>query len=380
MKTISFKITFQITAVLIVSLLFVNCNNKSSTEDEIDIIAVEFPEKPNNNLISENLTLSNIVALETVDASLIKHIKKIIRHNDKLIILNAGVEVLIFDKDGKFLHKINKRGNGPNEYTNIVDISMDDSNGNIIVYSDNYKLLFFDLVGNYVSQVNSIAKDNIYERIVYDKNLLYFFNPLNRKDVNLFKTFDLKKNEYKDNFHIDKSIDLMLRPMGVSIVKSKAIWYVAPLSNLLSNISQQKKYRIDIEDFGVPQEIINLQYEDQNKFMKDVYDNKLCFGLSSIRETNQSLYFRSNRHAFIKLDKKDKHIEWMQYGVDSENNIKNINYFPHEADDNEIIFIAKSDSFEDLDLVIENNPSTEQHTKNMQKEEINPILIFYKEK
>lgn len=76
MKTISFKITFQITAVLIVSLLFVNCNNKSSTEDEIDIIAVEFPEKPNNNLISENLTLSNIVALETVDASLIKHIKK----------------------------------------------------------------------------------------------------------------------------------------------------------------------------------------------------------------------------------------------------------------------------------------------------------------
>ena len=172
MKTISFKITFQITAVLIVSLLFVNCNNKSSTEDEIDIIAVEFPEKPNNNLISENLTLSNIVALETVDASLIKHIKKIIRHNDKLIILNAGVEVLIFDKDGKFLHKINKRGNGPNEYTNIVDISMDDSNGNIIVYSDNYKLLFFDLVGNYVSQVNSIAKEIDSSRILVNISLL----------------------------------------------------------------------------------------------------------------------------------------------------------------------------------------------------------------
>ena len=72
--------------------------------------------------------------------------------------------------------------------------------------------------------------------------------------------------------------------------------------------------------------------------------------------------------------------EWTQFSVDSENNIKNINYFPHDADDNEIMFIAKPDSFEDFDLLIENNPSAQQYTKNMQKEEINPILIFYKEK
>lgn len=72
--------------------------------------------------------------------------------------------------------------------------------------------------------------------------------------------------------------------------------------------------------------------------------------------------------------------EWTQFSVDSENNIKNINYFPHDADDNEIMFMAKPDSFEDFDLLIENNPSAQQYTKNMQKEEINPILIFYKEK
>ena len=70
--------------------------------------------------------------------------------------------------------------------------------------------------------------------------------------------------------------------------------------------------------------------------------------------------------------------EWTQFSVDSENNIKNINYFPHDADDNEIMFMAKPDSFEDFDLLIESNPSAQQYTKNMQKEEINPILIFYK--
>ena len=380
MKLLKNRKTFQLIAVLLFSSFFTNGSNKPSIENKSHITTVVFPKKPNTNLISESLTLSNIVALETVDASVIGYIKKIIRHDDKLIILNRGVEILIFDKEGKFLNKINKRGNGPNEYTHIVDIALDDTNGNIIVYSDNFKLLFFDLAGKYVSQLNTIARDNIYERIVSDKNLLYFFNPLNKKNENLFKTFDLNKNEYKNNLYIDKSIDLMLRPMGVSIVKSKAIWYVAPLSNVLSNLSQQKEYRINIENFGVPKNIIKLQYEDNKKFMDEIYDKKLCFGLSSIRETEKSIFFSSNRHHFIKLDKKNNHIEWMQFSVDLENNIKNMNYFPHDADDNEIIFIAKPDSFEDLDLLIENNPAAKLYTKNMQNEEMNPILVFYKER
>ena len=380
MKSINLMITFQFKTILLLFLLFVNCNNTSSKDDESNILTLEFPENSNNNLISENLSLSNIVVLETVDASLVKHIKRIIKHDDKLIVLNSGIEVLIFNKEGKFINKINKKGNGPKEYTNIVDIALDENNENIIIYSDNFKLLVYDLMGSYVSHVNTITTDKIYERIIYNKDLLYFFNPLNRKDENLIEVFDLKNNEYKENMFSDKSIDFMLRPMGVSIVKSKAIWYVVPLSSQLSNISQQKKYRIDIDNFGVPQNIIDLQYKDQKKFMNEIYGKKLCFGLSSIRETEQSIYFKSNRHDFIKLSKSNNKIEWMQFGVDLENKIKNMNYFPHDADDNEIMFIAKPDSFEDFDLLIENNPSAQQYTKNMQKEEINPILIFYKEK
>lgn len=72
--------------------------------------------------------------------------------------------------------------------------------------------------------------------------------------------------------------------------------------------------------------------------------------------------------------------EWTQFSVDSENNIKNINYFPHDADDNEIIFLAKPDSFENLGLLIENNPSAKQHIKNIHNDEMNPNLVFYKEK
>ena len=132
-------------------------------------------------------------------------------------------------------------------------------------------------MGNYVSQVNKINTDKIYERIVFDKNLLYFFNPLNRKDENLIEAFNLKHNEYKENMFSDKSIDFMLRPMGVSIVKSKAIWYVVPLSNQLSNISQQKNYRINIDNFRIKKKIIDLQYKDQKKFMNEIYGRKLCF-------------------------------------------------------------------------------------------------------
>ena len=379
MKSKSLKKSFQLNFVLTLSLMVVICNNTYSKGYESNTSNLKFPKKTNTNLISESLLLSNIVALETVDASLIKHIKRVIKYDDKLIVLNSGIEVLIFNKDGKFLNKINKRGNGPAEYTNIVDIALDDNNENIIIYSDNFKLLIFDLMGNYVSQVNTIDIGKIYERIIYDNNLLYFFNPLNRKDENLIEVFDLKNNEYKENMFSDKSIDFMLRPMGVSIVKSKSIWYVVPLSNKLSSISQQKKHIIDIDNFGVSRRILDLQYKDHKKFMSEIYNNKICFGLSSIRETDQSIYFRSNRHDFIKLDKRNNYIEWMQFSADPHNKIKKMSYFPHDADDNEIMFIANQDSFEDFDLLIDNNHLAQKHTESIKKEEMNPILVFYKE-
>lgn len=379
MKSKKIKKAFRLNFILTLSLLVINCNSTSSTGYESNILTLEFPDNPNSNLISENLLLSKIVALETVDASLIRHIKRVIKHDDKLIVLNSGIEVLIFNKEGEFLNKINKRGNGPTEYTNIVDIALDDNSENIIIYSDNFKLLVFDLMGNYVSQVNTIDKGKIYERIVYDNDLLYFFNPLNRKDENLIEVFNLKNNEYTENMFSDKSIDFMLRPMGVSIVKSKAIWYVLPLSNKLSSITKQIKYKIDIDNFGVSRKVLDLQYKDQKKFMSEIYESKTCYGLSSIRETDQSIYFRSNRHDFIKLDKMNNHIEWMQFSDDPYNKIKNMNYFPHDADDNEIMFIASQDSFDDFDLLIDYDHLAQKDMKNILEEDMNPILVFYKE-
>lgn len=349
----------------------------STKEDFANSIEIRLLKDPNNRLIDENLILSEAIMLETSDSSLIRQIKKTIKFEDKIILLNGKEEVLIFNVNGSFLDKINKRGAGPGEYNNIVDIALDDINGHIIIYSDNFKLLFFNFTGEFMYQIDSIDANNLYERISFDENLLYFYNPLNTSGESLIEVFDIKNREYKHNIISDKSVDFILKPMGVPIVKSKDIWYVIPLNNTLLNVSQKTSYRINIENFGVPEDILKMQYKDTPNFMKEVSNNNICYALTSIRETTDFLYFKSNVHEFIRIDKKNNNIMWAKHCIDSSNNIKNLTYFPHDSDIDEVMFIANSKSFEDLSVLFEDYKIIES---NDNKDERNPILLFYKEK
>lgn len=370
----------KIIGIVFILFLLLSCLKCKRSAEEIppNIIEVEFPKTPNNKLIDENLVLSDVIMLETSDSSLIRQIKKVIKFENKIIVLNGKEEVLIFDINGRYLNNINKRGTGPGEYNNIVDIAIDNSKGHLIVYSDNLKILVYNLLGDYIFEINKINTNSLYEKISFDNKLLYFYNPLNTSNENLIEVFDIDKKEYKYNMNSDKSVDFILKPMGVPIVKSKDIWYVIPLNNMLLNISQKTSYRINIENFGVPENILKMQYEDTPNFLKEINDNKICYALTSIRETDNFLYFKSNIHEFIILDKRDNRIMWTKYCIDAANKINNLKYFPHDSDEDEIMFIANgSNNFEDLSILFENYKLVE--IKDI-KDDMNPILLFYKER
>lgn len=369
----------KIIRLLFIAFLFLSCLkcNTSANKNNPNVIEIEFPSTPNNKLIDEHLVLSEVIMLETSDASLVQRINKVIKFKDKIIILNGKDEILIFNADGRFLNKINKRGAGPGEYNNIVDIALDDINGNIIVYSDNFKLFVFNLLGEFIFQIDNIDNKKLFERISFDKNLLYFYNPLNTSGENIIEVFDIDSKEYTHSMNSHKSVDFILKPMGVPIVKSKDIWYAIPLNNKLLNVSQKNTYKINIKNFGVPKGLLKTQYEDTPNFLKEINRNKICYALTSIRETDDFLYFKSNIHEFIRLDKKDKTIMWTEHCIDSVNKIKNLRYFPHDSEKKEIMFIANSNNFEDLSKLFKDDELVES-TYN--KDDMNPILLFYKEK
>lgn len=67
------------------------------------------------------------VALETTDSSLLTRMCAYFHISEKYIItsdMDTG-DVFFFTRSGKFIRKVNRKGNGPEEYSNLLDIAID---------------------------------------------------------------------------------------------------------------------------------------------------------------------------------------------------------------------------------------------------------------
>jgi hypothetical protein len=86
------------------------------------------------------------IRLETTDDALIDEIAKMRIMNGRFFMLNMKFnKVFIFTQDGKFIHKISDRGQGPNEYFRITGFEVDPVHNKILI-SDNFsrKLFVYD--------------------------------------------------------------------------------------------------------------------------------------------------------------------------------------------------------------------------------------------
>jgi hypothetical protein len=104
------------------------------------------------------------IILETTDESLIGNIDKIEIYKDLIFVLDNIIskKVLVFDTTGKFIRKIGNRGQGPGEYTNPTDFTIDTDNEYIYVYDGNArKLNCYNIQdGNFIRSVKT-GNDNI---------------------------------------------------------------------------------------------------------------------------------------------------------------------------------------------------------------------------
>ncbi len=84
--------------------------------------------------IAENL---HFVKLETNSECLFSKIDKVFFVEDKFFIFDRSIakNIFVFDKNGKFLNKITKIGEGPNEIKNPKSFIVDEQSKNVIVFN-----------------------------------------------------------------------------------------------------------------------------------------------------------------------------------------------------------------------------------------------------
>lgn len=160
-------------AILLV--VFVGCGGNKQSNDDLIIVDVS-KNYPKKELILQNFMDVEYIVLETTDEFLTQGLVRDVGKECLLVTnRNNDGDILIFDrKTGKGLRKINRQGQGGEEYARINDLILDESNGEIFVESLGNKILVYDLYGgfkrclNLDREVSSVFNYDKHNLICYD--------------------------------------------------------------------------------------------------------------------------------------------------------------------------------------------------------------------
>ena len=73
------------------------------------------------------------IPLETNDNILIKYIDNVYQKDNKFLVSHGGNRVSIFDKNGKYMHDISSKGEGPTNFINMHGQGLIDESGLMVL-------------------------------------------------------------------------------------------------------------------------------------------------------------------------------------------------------------------------------------------------------
>lgn len=163
----------------------------------------------------DSLVLSTLVKsyrllpLETNDTSLLGGINKIVYQDSLVYLLDKRFTSKVFAfsaNEGKFVRKFGEIGNGPGEYSNIDDFSIDEKKRKIYMLADRNRLITYTLDGDYVMEKQLPFMATHFE---YMMNRFFFICDLSDEDNLLITDINLNllsshfpNDVYKSNYRI----------------------------------------------------------------------------------------------------------------------------------------------------------------------------------
>lgn len=144
--------------IFICTRLLVACTYKNvSTEDIVEVIDIS---KYSNKTLWNPTKYEydgRVIKLETTDDCLINHIRNVFFSNNHIYVKTSSRQIIIFDNEGNYINKL-KMGIGPGEITQVIDACYDAEKNELIVYQDPY-IKFYTPDGKFK----------------YEKEIPYFF-------------------------------------------------------------------------------------------------------------------------------------------------------------------------------------------------------------
>nr|WP_321522006.1 6-bladed beta-propeller [uncultured Macellibacteroides sp.] len=158
---------------VIILIIVAGCSQSGiQREDLITVnVTAQYPKK---ELILQDFMDVEYIPLETTDEFLCQGSIWAVGKN--IIVatnFNSDGNIFIFDRKGKALKKINRKGQGDEEYTSFSRIVLDEENDEIFVNNDfAKKILVYDLDGNFKRRLSIKEYFLLFEMYNFDKDNL----------------------------------------------------------------------------------------------------------------------------------------------------------------------------------------------------------------
>ena len=265
----------QIFFLLPLLILIIGCNkNRNIQTGAILTFKKElYTEILNTDISSKKV----IIPLEFNEYSLIDNNSSIKKDGKDLFIYNRNKAnpVLHFDMDGNFLNTIGSVGLGPNEFTEILDVIVDENNSTIEILSYN-SIIFFSYSGKPFKTekidipASSFTKEN-------DYYWFYIGNDITYSKYRLFQTDD--KFNIINNYLSDKSN--MLPIMEYNFRQSPFNTFRESFFNNIYNIngdSLTMSYTVKFPGMEFPDYAHNLHPLEVVQYLKQQhYASIMCY-------------------------------------------------------------------------------------------------------
>lgn len=147
------KMLFWLMAAVVV---LTGCVSKHSSGEllKIDLMAKTFAS--DKVAIADEIESIDYIPLELTDESLIANVLDVCVTDEYLFIYSTRQEsVLQFDRKGKFIRSIARKGSGPGEVAQIVSLTVDEEN-RLFCVSENFSTSFYSFDGEFIKKITSL--------------------------------------------------------------------------------------------------------------------------------------------------------------------------------------------------------------------------------
>ena len=292
---------------LFVLISFLSCQ-KQETGTPVQTITLDL-HVDQQLLLSEIADSIEIISLEQTDESDIAHINRIISYKDYYYIFQtimfSNGSVLVFDKDGRFVRRIDKKGGGPGEYVDLHDMAIDSYRDELVLMTQPKGVFRYTLEGEYIDKVDAAFANNL----MVDGNGNYYVTPscydnapyrllmVNDEDSIAYGKVEKKHFVRVNQYFISNELEDY----------NGRIYYSYPLCDSIFDITGGRKTPFLYIDYNGRNLPIDELFEE-GKSLKAVSKDKAryseCPRTDMFRITDDFLYVGSRdeeKHAFISL-------------------------------------------------------------------------------